>query len=479
MQNFSSKNFDSVKIGYCIGCNCGCKYIAYIKDNKIVDVTGHPLDILGMGSFCTKGIALTQELPFSPFRLKISKPMDIKENTAIYVDKFTTDEELQRAFSFTDKVYSNMLYVPKTKTFELNKIPNKNLILNISEPSYYDVMLSRWIIDALQKGAKVFSIGTHYTNMMFKASYKKLLNTKEFLRFLEQIKNSLEKGTSENLLIDKFVNFHSKLQNSLIIIQDTYIRMNRDFIIELLEYLYKNYKIDYIITGNVTTWPVKSLSEFEELEESDSIINVGDMFRFLPEKVVENISKKPILTLSHMANMSVNLSSHYLPRKFFTEMDFFKKTAFLEVDSQHTIENDFGYTLLDVIPKKTNEPNLNFDIKSQEQTYEGDIFLMVSPTIVDDIGHYSRWLHEIEPYQYAYINNTFANKINIRDDELLEIKTSYGKAVFRVKISANVSGDTIFISDAFDEYQPFYEGVRPGVLAIDKSFLSVLAYKKL
>jgi len=51
IEHLSSKNFDKELIGHCIGCNCGCKFIVYIKDNQIIDVTGHPSDRLGMGSF--------------------------------------------------------------------------------------------------------------------------------------------------------------------------------------------------------------------------------------------------------------------------------------------------------------------------------------------------------------------------------------------------------------------------------------------
>ncbi len=474
MQKLSSKDFDFVKEGYCIGCNCGCRYLAYIKNNSIVDITGHPSDKLGMGSFCTKGIALIQELPFSSFRLKAKKPMDIKSDTAIYVDRFTTDKELKRAFSFTEDVYSDMLYVENARTFEVEHIPNKQVILNISEPSFYDVMLARWIIDASQKGAKLFNLGVYHTNMSSKAKYNNILKPQAFLSYLESIEKSLEKGLSEDPFIDKFINASLKLGNALIIIQDTYIRFDKDYVFGFLEKLNKNYKIDYIITGNVTTWPVKPI---EGLQRHNDIINLGDMFRFLPNDMLEEFSKKNVLSLSHMANMSVNLSKYYLPRKCFIEYNFTKKTAFLDISSDKILENKETYTLLDIIPQ--GDKNINFNIKSQKQEPIKDKTLLIFPSVVDDLGHYSRWLHEIEPHQYIYINPSLAKSIDILDDELLEIETSRGKAVFRVKISANLSDDAFLISNAYDEYQPFYEGVRPGTLAIDKDFVPVLRYRKL
>ncbi|MFP3254445.1 MAG: molybdopterin dinucleotide binding domain-containing protein [Hydrogenobaculum sp.] len=478
IEHLSSKNFDKELIGHCIGCNCGCKFIAYIKDNQIIDVTGHPSDKLGMGSFCTKGIALVQELPFSEFRLKESKAIDIditNKDVGIYVDRFCTEEELQRAFSFTENIYSNMLYVEKPKTIEIEHIPNKKVILNISEPSYYDVMLSRWIIDAKQKGAKLFSAGAIYTNMSFKANYKKLIPPSEFLSFLENIKNAFEKGYHEDEFINKFSLFSTKLSDALIIIEDSYIRINRDFVLGFLKYMKEKHNIDYIITGNITHWPVRGI---EGIDKHEVIINLGDMFRYIPDGKLDSLSKKDVITISHMANMSVNLSRYYLSRKFFIEMDFTKKTAFLEVDSKKLFENENAYTLLDIIPQV--DKNISHNKSPKQETITLQVYtLFIGHSVVDEIGHYSRWLHEIEPNQYVYINKTLADSVDITDGELLEITTEYGKAVLRVKISANIPEHTFFISDGFDEYQPFYEGVRPGVLAIDKSFIPVLRYRKL
>ena len=477
IEHLSSKNFDKELIGHCIGCNCGCKFIAYIKDNQIIDVTGHPSDRLGMGSFCTKGIALVQELPFSEFRLKESKAIDIDvidKDVGIYVDRFCTEEELQRAFSFTENIYSNMLYVEKPKTIEIEHIPDKKVILNISEPSYYDVMLSRWIIDAKQKGAKLFSAGAIYTNMSFKANYKKLIPPSEFLSFLENIKNAFEKGYHEDEFINKFSLFSTKLSDALIIIEDIYIRINRDFVLGFLKYMKEKHNIDYIITGNITHWPVR---EIEGIDKHEVIVNLGDMFRYIPDGKLDSLSKKDVITISHMANMSVNLSRYYLPRKVFIEMDFTKKTAFLEVDSKKLFENENAYTLLDIIPKVGENISHNKSPKQETITLQG-YTLFIGHSVVDEIGHYSRWLHEIEPNQYVYINKTLADSVDITDGELLEITTEYGKAVLRVRISANIPDDTFLVSNGFDEYQPFYEGVRPGVMAIDKSFIPVLRYRK-
>jgi len=479
LESLSSKEFDKELIGYCIGCNCGCKFIAYIKDNKIVDVTGHPSDRLGMGSFCTKGIALVQELPFSELRLKESdKPsIDLSNDIGIYVDRFCTDEELQRAFSFTENVYSNMLYVEKPKTIEIENIPDKKVILNISEPSYYDVMLSRWIIDAKQKGAKLFSAGAMFTNIMFKSHYKKLIEPYQFLSFLENIKNAFDIGHSEDEFINKFATFSTKLSSALIIIEDSYIKIDRDFVLGFLKHMKEKYNIDYIITGNITHWPVKNIKEhLKDIENHNVIINVGDMFRHIPDNKLESFSKKDILSLSHMANMSVNLSKYYLPRKFFIEMDFTKKTAFLDVSAKKLFENENSYTLLDIIPDVKNISHIKSP--KYEPTNLNGYALFVGNSVVDDMGHYSRWLHEIESNQYVYINKTLGDSISIADGELLEITTEYGKAIFKVKISANIPNNTFFISNGFDEYQPFYEGVRPGVLTIDKSFIPVVRYRK-
>ena len=479
LEPLSVKTFDRELTGHCIGCNCGCKFIAYVKDDKIVDVTGHPSDKIGMGSFCTKGIALVQELPFSEFRLRSSNKTNIDfDNIGIYVDRFCTDEELYRAFSFTENIYSNMLYVEKPKTIDIERIPDKKVILNISEPSYYDVMLSRWIIDAKQKGAKLFCAGAVFTNIMFKANYKKLVSPSYFLSFLEDIKNAFEKGYHEDEFINKFFTFSTKLNSALIIIEDSYIKIDRDFVLGFLTYMKEKYGIDYIITGNITTWPVKSISDhLEELQSHDFIINAGDMFRYIPDDKLETFSKKDILSLSHMASMSANLSKYYIPRKFFIETDFTKKTAFLDVSSKKIFDNDDAYTLLDIIPDIKNNPSF----KSQKQGYVtlDKYTLFVGHTVVDEMGHYSRWLHEIEPNQFVYISKNLADNIGITDGEFLEITTDYGRAVLKVKISANIPDDTFFVSDGFDEYQPFYEGVRPGVLAIDRSFVPVVSYRKL
>jgi NADH-dependent fumarate reductase subunit C len=481
IEHFSSKNFDKELISHCIGCNCGCKFIAFVKDNKIIDVTGHPSDRLGMGSFCTKGIALVQELPFSDFRLKESNKLDIDFNKdiGIYVDRFCTEEELQRAFSFTENVYSNMLYVEKPKTIEIENVPNKKVILNISEPSYYDVMLSRWIIDAKQKGAKLFSAGSIYTNMSFKANYKKLIPPFEFLSFLENIKKAFDIGYHEDEFINKFALFSTKLSDALIVIEDSHIRIDKDFVFGFLKYMKEKYNIDYVITGNITHWPVKNIKEhLKDIQNHETVVNVGDMFRYIPDDQIENFSKMNILTISHMASMSTNLSRYYLPRKFFIEMDFTKKTAFLDVSAQKLFEKENSYTLLDIIPQIDKPISYTKSPKQEIVKLQG-YSLFMGHSLLDDIGHYSRWLHEIEPNQYVYINKTLGDSINITDGELLEITTEYGKAVLKVKISANIAENTFFISDGFDEYQPFYEGVRPGVLAIDKSFSQVIRYKKL
>jgi NADH-dependent fumarate reductase subunit C len=63
------KPFEEQVVSQCAGCGCGCGYVLYKAQGKPVDLYGHPADPKGMGSLCSKGITLVQEVAQNPLRL--------------------------------------------------------------------------------------------------------------------------------------------------------------------------------------------------------------------------------------------------------------------------------------------------------------------------------------------------------------------------------------------------------------------------
>ena len=132
--------------------------------------------------------------------------------------------------------------------------------------------------------------------------------------------------------------------------------------------------------------------------------------------------------------------------------------------------------LFSVSPKQEPEvPDLppleeaDLDLKPKEVEEEG-IYVLTDRTLVDEIGHWNPWTHEIERDQRAYMNERTADMLGVRD------RIEIGGVTFEVKVNNNVADDTVFIPDSFEETQPFDPGNRVGRI-LPEADLRVFRYR--
>lgn len=84
--------------------------------------------------------------------------------------------------------------------------------------------------------------------------------------------------------------------------------------------------------------------------------------------------------------------------------------------------------------------------------------------------HNMRWLHEIMPEGFIYINATRAKQLGIKDGDTIELSTRYGKDKGKAKLTQGIRPDTISILHGFGEKSPLFKlarnmGMNDGAIA--------------
>ncbi|MEN6461905.1 MAG: molybdopterin-dependent oxidoreductase [Syntrophomonas sp.] len=70
-------------------------------------------------------------------------------------------------------------------------------------------------------------------------------------------------------------------------------------------------------------------------------------------------------------------------------------------------------------------------------------------------SHNMRWLHQIMPEGYVLVNADRAKKLNIKDGDMVQLETSYGKGQGKAKLTQGIRPDTICIPHGFGQKTPF------------------------
>jgi NADH-dependent fumarate reductase subunit C len=121
---------------------------------------------------------------------------------------------------------------------------------------------------------------------------------------------------------------------------------------------------------------------------------------------------------------------------------------------------------------KTAEGGADIDlpfIEDVEEDYEGDYlgeeknFLVCDATLVDEVGHWNPWTHDIEREQRAYMSEKTMKQLGVRNE--IEIRG----VNLTVKENNNVADGVVFVPNSYEESQPFDPGVRVGRLMRDPS----------
>jgi NADH-dependent fumarate reductase subunit C len=214
------KPFEEQIVSQCAGCGCGCGYVLYKAQGKPVDLYGHPADPKGMGSLCSKGIILLQEVAQNPLRLlgfylwqgqellNISQEQAkelikerLKGKVAIVLDRHLSSlEEYLLARQLGDVfVDAPVLGYNPSEVF-FNQWQNYMLIIGWeAEPVFSEVMSMRYLVDAVERSAHLVCISSRYATLCAKAKRQVLLNPIKQLSFMNSL---LEPGHTDPLVVE-------------------------------------------------------------------------------------------------------------------------------------------------------------------------------------------------------------------------------------------------------------------------------------
>ncbi len=476
--SLSIKNFNREICGYCFGCGCHCGFIAYMKDEEIADLYGHPYDKNSVGSLCNKGIALIAETDKLPYRIKdimIKREKefiksDIEEVKAllskrsikkpvVIMGKFSTVEDYKVLRKLTKDIYTTGVFLP----FRPSSVPpyewsNMKLIIALeTDPVNSEVMATRWIMDAVEKGAYLVNISSRYNTLSAKANMNLLMNPYQLKNVLENILEGKDEPWN------RLKAYLETTKESLIIVSETLLKSPlRYFVISFIKHLRTSYGTEYAFIGNITNVEIKELKDIN-LESNDLIISVDNtLYEF--DSLPENQER---ISFSLFPDFTAMNSNVIIPLPLFKEREatpIFNPFAY---ENKSTKFQNFPYTVEDTISyifdiSGQEEPTIykndirdsEINIWEENDVRGGDIYVIVGDSPVEIWGHWYPWLHGLEREQKMYINKKTAEKLGIKEDSLF-------KGV-RVEITNTVSDNTIFVSEGFEESQPFKRGVRKG-----------------
>ena len=478
----TAKDFDEERWGYCFGCGCFCGYLAYFKGSEFVDLYGHPADPNGVGSFCTKGITLIQGLSKNPLRIleplkEVKEPPRDGSKVGIFLDRVTTDlVDMLSALEYSPHVYSDALALDfKASTLKPQEWRDQKVILALEcEPVFSEVMFTRWLVDAFEKGSFIVSVSSRYATTSAKASKRLLLNPRKVVEFLIQLSDAVsgkvKKGDWEeiNLLAEAF----KTVPQSCILVGETILRSPwRDQVFGALASIRKVVRVNYSIVGDVSPVKTKGLKEFlEEINDLDFLILTGNPARFMDDQKAEILKSKESLYLGLFPDISANLCKGVLPVKAFWEREFWGYRSLQRVPQRSPAvckPPKSAVSLKEIIPSKAEPQEVDLweekpfveDLSFPEEPLEeGKLYILAENYLTDHLGHWHPWTHGMEREQKVYINPETARKLGL--EKKLEIRGTE----LPLEITPNVAPDTFYIPSSFEEFQPFDPGVRVGRL---------------
>ncbi|MFN3947706.1 MAG: dehydrogenase [Aquificaceae bacterium] len=504
------KEFDTQRAGFCAGCGCGCGYILYLKNNEIADLYGHPADPRGVGSFCSKGLTYIQEISQNPLRLKgvfykRDEPFEaiaykqaieiLKENlhkgrTAFLLGREAGLEEYLLAKSITDDVFVDapvVEFIPST--VHPTRWKEARFILSLdAEPVFSEVMSTRWIIDAVEAGAYLFCLSSRYETLCAKAKKRKLLKPDLMIEFMQELLEPEKKDEDVEFVKRSFF----LLRGSLVLVGASLL--NSPFgerLLYILAQLRRKYGINYSFVGDLMPFPAKSMEElFNKLEEFDNFVIVGNLLRYFTQDQLDILKGKFVVSFQVFPNLTAHYSNLIFANSMFFERDFMNyrhgfgyliyspKTmspmdgmynpyyvlseAFDKRVSLEAFLSEIGIDL-NRLKDKGEEPLKAADLKDLElsfkETPKGKLFLYTDSTLVEDLGHWNPWTHEMEKYQRAYINPKTAREFSLGD------RVEIGGITFELHNTENIAEGVLFVPLDYEEFQPFDPGYRVGAFA--------------
>ncbi len=496
------KEFDSQKIGFCAGCGCACGYILYQKEGKIVDLYGHPADPRGMGSFCTKGITYIQEATSNPMRLKgifmkrgdefisvdyaqaleILKEKLSKGKTAFLLGRQAGLEDYLLAKSLSEDVFVDAPVVDfMPSTLKPTDWKRAKFILSVdAEPVFSEVMATRWVVDAVESGAYLLCLSSRYETICAKAKDRVLLKPDSMMEFLQAILEP-EKGDSRV----EFVKRSLFLMRGALVLVGAHLLNSpfREAILSILAGLRRKFGVNYSFVGDLMPFPAKSMEEFfERFEEFKNLVVIGNLFRYLKDEHLEALRDKFVVSFQVFPNLTAHYSDMLFALSMFQERDFINYRhgfAYL-VYSPKTVDTEGVYNPARVLGEAVGlEVSLEsfeyyeelrargeVDLKMEDITsrvfsehypiQKSELFLYTDSTLVEDLGHWNPWTHEMERFQKAYINPRTAKSRGLKDS------VQIGRVSFELIHTENVAEGVIFIPSEYEEFQPFEPGHRVG-----------------
>lgn len=500
------REFDREGVGFCAGCGCGCGYILYQRGGKVVDLYGNPADPRGVGSLCTRGIAYIQEIPHSPMRLKgiyarkgqefvrieYSQAIEslrerlFRGKTAFLLGRQAGLEEYALARDFLGEVFVDAPVVDfAPSTLRPTQWKGIRFILSIdAEPVFSEVMATRWLVDAVEGGAYLFCLSSRYETLCAKAKERLLLKPDLMLQFLQSLL-SPERGDARV----EFVRKSLYLMRGSLVLAGSHLLNSpfRDALLSLLSALRRKFGINYSLVGDAMPFPAKPLEEFfERLEEFDNLVVIGNLFRYMKDQHLDALKGRYVVSFQLFPNITAHYSDLLFAMSLFHEREFinYRHGFGYLVYSPGILESEGVYhphrVLKEVsgrdpeLDKLLREYGVDYgklvvegeavlgmeDLGAREEgsheIQRGETFLYTDSTLVEDLGHWIPWTHEMERLQKAYINPHTAKRLGVRDN--LEL----GGVRFELIITENVAEGVIFIPSEYEELQPFDPGHRAG-----------------
>ncbi|NPB07945.1 MAG: dehydrogenase [Aquificae bacterium] len=491
------KEFDTVKTGLCGWCASSCGYLLYVKEGKVVDLYGHPADPNGLGSFCTKGIAYIQGLSENPLRLRefLLKEGDgfrkageqevlsllreaLKGKVAVFLDRFSDLKEYLLFREWGCELFSENLFLPfRWATLPPQEWPDRKVIVVLeAEPTFSEVMLSRWLVDASEKGAYILNLTSRYTTVSQKASRVILEKPDGLVRkFL-----TMAEGSFLEDLLSSFG------RETLLLVGDTLLKSPlRGAVLWALRELRKKYLVDYALLGGITPFPVLGLKEFKErYREYDTLVLFGNPLLYFSDEELEELKEKTLISVSFFPNITALHSDIIIPRRGLAEREFINRgVGFLSfspptVPSELPDHIDLFRRVLGKTPNPQDYlrtfgvdysrliegralPDLP-DIAEAElpapSLVEEELWLLCDNGLVDEMGHWFEWTHAIERDQYAYVNEKTLKRLGLSDSvNLRGVKLP-------LKVNNNLADGVLFVPSSYEEFQPYEPGVRVGRL---------------
>ncbi len=491
------KSFDEQVVSLCAGCGCSCAYVLYKKKGQPIDLYGHPADTKGMGSLCSKGITYIQQIASNPLRvigayLNEREPVALSESEALelakqklkgriatILDRYLSSlEEYLLARSIGDVFVDAPVVDFKPSTVFFNRWQNYRLIISWeAEPVFSEVMSMRYIVDAVEKGSHLVCISSRYSTMCSKAKTKLLMNPFDQISFMKKIIQPEHEDPIATALKKKLHLFGGLVLIGTHLLSSPF----RNSILNVLIDLIKHYKIDYSFVGDLMPFSAMELEKFvEEVEKYDSFIFFGNPLIYVPEEIRQKIKNRFSIHFTLFPNLTSHYSTLIIGASNFTERNFiayrnsFGRVYFCSKSVQKpegvVVPYEFLSKLFDLsvriedfitLDTSLEGKNLDFptieDKNFEERQVRKGIVLYTTNSLVDELGHWNPWTHDMEKYQKAYMSEKTAERLRVRDN-----KVTLNGRVFDVFISSNVADGVIFIPSSFEEFQPFDPGHSVG-----------------